>query len=303
MGKPDDLYIIVERAYINVLKFYSGFAKEALSDPQPGYLYIPGIEKWVICWISKFMHLSEQYHNIQDFDTLGLRNVAILYQAAQQLDYERLVAKTWNHLRHSVRKEGCKHINISDMTYICENIPAFVDVIAQAMIDSHKVTDPQEDVAPEYIHEILTGKTKLAALLYPVVELKLQELQERQQARREQKAREAAHKLRSMACHHCSQLGHLRKNCPVAAAQMRANVAKQSAARSMKCYNCHKTGHLARNCRFAPKNHKDRGINNGGYKGGYRGGQQVQPSPNGHGLTTCDRVLRPGQKARLGLTV
>jgi hypothetical protein len=320
-------YIAVEGAWAKVLMHYSQLVRDRFSNgPVTNIVMVSGDEAAYV-WAYRYMAAGQHdFDPTKKFEQINVLDLIKLHHVCEQLMYEHLTAKTWNRLVYLIKNDG-PYMGIDDLNSLATSLPGLIDVIAEMMFRYIIAVSPPWDQnhTTYLIKEFGFDKSVEETLIVKINilgEAHLAWLKE-QQDRAAQKARKThaptnpkgisapgageKDKKSTMICYSCSQVGHVRRNCPVPKtkkvvpkeqASSKPINQKQQVHSGLVCYKCNKVGHLARQCRSAPHGNKLHGPH-----GGSLPQYQAQPASNGHGLTTYERELKPGQKTRLGLMV
>jgi hypothetical protein len=219
IGPAGDRYVAIEGAYANVLKKYSGLAREKLASGVTA-LSVPADCKDSTRWAYLYMLAGETDAQITDkFDHLSLAQLAILYQACEALQYDLLANKVWNRLRFFIKKNGCADIDIQSLQLIALLVPSLVDAMGQSIV-SHTMNGVfQQDIKHfKYVDDILEADG-LGPLVDAVIHSALKSRNGRAKKYvQSQQAREAREqqKLANVECYTCGARGHIARNCTAA---------------------------------------------------------------------------------------
>lgn len=137
VGPAGDQFIGVEGAYINLLKHYSGLAKEKLTAFGVTRFSIPNGSKQAIAWIYRFMLAGEKDPDDVKFDNFDIPHLVLLHSHAAALEYPFLVDKITNQLRYLISQVSLPDVQTVQMisTFVPELNTTIAKNIAFEIVD------------------------------------------------------------------------------------------------------------------------------------------------------------------------
>ncbi|KAF2875636.1 hypothetical protein BDV95DRAFT_591099 [Massariosphaeria phaeospora] len=155
VGPVGDMFIGVEGAYVNLLRHYSGFAREQLFEGCP--LSVTNGSKNIVQWIYRYM-LAGEATNLDDFDIPALIDV---YNHGVVLDYQALMDRVVSRLRYMFQWKSLP--NVQSLQKISTFIPSLNSYLAKLIADVF-MNFPDFPYLPAYVEFAKTDAGFGAAL-------------------------------------------------------------------------------------------------------------------------------------------